>query len=161
MNIFHLSNCPLEAAKWQVDKHISKMGLEHTQLLCTAFWLQGIEAPYKMSHKNHPSAIWVRESEANMMWLIRHSYATFKEYTARYGKRHKSQDVLDWCVLNMDKLTFPSEGLTKFAIAINDQMTCRSIPEFDESDPVTCYRLYYTHDKRHIHNWKQNKPNWI
>lgn len=161
MNIFCLSNDPFQAAMWQVDRHISKMGLEHTQLLCTAFWLQGIEAPYKMSHQNHPSAIWVRESNENKNWLIRHAYATFHEYTARYGKRHKSHDVLDWCVLNMNKLTFPTQGLTKFAIAISQDSICRTMPDFDESDPVHCYRLYYIHDKKHLHNWKQNKPEWI
>jgi hypothetical protein len=162
MNIFHLSDCPTQSAKWQVDRHAVKMGLEQTQMFCTAFWLQNIDAPYKcISNPTHRSAVWMRKSKENLLWFIEHSYTTFQEYTARYSKRHKSQDVLDWCVANMDKLSFNTTGLTEFAVAIKEDKICRTLPEFDENNPVNCYRLYYIHDKKHIHQWKQNKPDWI
>ena len=46
------------------------MILETAQLLCTAHHELGtsIEIPYKATHKNHPSAIWVRDSAENYMW---------------------------------------------------------------------------------------------
>ena len=160
MNIFFLDDCPVQAAKWHVDKHM-KMLLEHCQMLCTFYRLQGIDAPYKKTHENHPSAKWIRASHDNFMWTIEHAYAVAAEYTERYGKRHKSHDVLDWCEENSWRLGFDSSDLQKFAIAIKEDKICRSLDEFDESDPINCYRLYYKHDKKHIHNWKQNKPDWI
>lgn len=161
MNIFAIDNDPVQSAKWQVNKHVTKMLLEHCQMLCTAYHLQGIDAPYKKTHENHPSSKWIRSSYDNFLWAIEHAYATAREYTDRYGKRHKSEDVLDWCEENSWRLGFDSTNLQPFAIAIKEDMICRSLPEFDKSDPVKCYRLYYIHDKKHIHQWKQNKPEWI
>jgi hypothetical protein len=161
MNIFCLSDCPYQSAKWLVDKHVVKQILESCQLLCTAFHLQGVDAPYRSTHKNHPSSIWTRTSKENTQWLIEHSHGISDEYTARYGKTHKSKSVLEWCCDNFKKLTFDSHDLTPFAIAISSDSICRTLPEFNENDPINAYRLYYKHDKKHIHTWKRNKPDWI
>lgn len=161
MNIFHLHNDPVKAAIWQCNKHITKMLLEHCQMLCTAYHLQGIQAQYKPTHANHPTSVWIRSSYDNWLWTIEHAYATAKEYTSRYSKRHASEDVLDWCEDNVWRLGFDSSNLTKFAIAIKEDKICRTLSEFNESDPVNCYHLYYQHDKKHLHQWKQNKPDWI
>ena len=62
MNIFYLSNDPVQAAAYQYNKHVVKMILETAQLLCTAHHeLQSaVDVPYKPTHRTHPSAIWVR-----------------------------------------------------------------------------------------------------
>ena len=161
MNIFCLSENPTQSARWLADRHILKMGMEATQMLCTAFHEQSIDAPYRPSHRNHPSSIWCRSSYDNFQWLIEHAYVIFDEYTARYGKTHKSRSVLEWCEDNVHRLSFDSYDLTKFAIAIAPDTICRSLPEFDENDPILCYRLYYQHDKKHLHQWKRNKPDWL
>jgi hypothetical protein len=161
MNLFSTSECPDQSARWLVDRHVSKMGLEATQCLCTAYHEQDIEAPYRPSHKNHPTSIWIRASYDNFQWAIAHGHAIFDEYTARYGKIHKSQAVLDWCEENVSKLGFDSFDLTPFAIAISDDSICRTLPEFDESDPIMAYRYYVKFDKAHLHAWKRNKPEWI
>jgi hypothetical protein len=161
MNIFFTSDSPDQSARWLVDSHISKMGLEATQMLCTTYHEQGIEAPYRPSHKNHPSSIWTRSSYDNFQWLIEHAHAIFDEYTARYKKVHKSEAILNWCEDNVHKLSFDLFDLTKFAIAISEDSICRTLKEFDESDPILCYKLYYIHDKKHLHKWKRNKPQWI
>ena len=161
MNLFSTSECPDQSARWLVDRHVSKMGLEATQCLCTAYHEQGVEAPYYPSHRNHPTSIWIRASYDNFQWAIAHGHAIFDEYTARYGKIHKSQAVLDWCEENASKLGFDSFDLTPFAIAISEDSICRTLPEFDESDPITCYRKYIQYDKVHLHAWKRNKPNWL
>jgi len=100
MNIFYLSHDPVQAAKYQYNKHVVKMILETAQLLCTAHHELGtnIDIPYKATHKNHPSAIWVRSSAEAYMWAYEHMLALGKEYTKRYGKEHltiaKCRDVL-------------------------------------------------------------------
>jgi Pyrimidine dimer DNA glycosylase len=161
MNIFTIDDNPVQAAKWLVDKHISKMLLESCQIFCTNYHLQGTEAPYKPSHKNHPSTAWSRTSYDNFLWLLEHSYAIAAEYTERYGRRHKSEDVLDWIESNMWRLSFDSNDLTPFAIAISEDSICRTLKNFDQLSVVEKYRLYYKYDKQHIHQWKQNKPEWI
>jgi hypothetical protein len=100
MNIFYLSHCPQKAAQVQYNKHVVKMILETAQLLCTAHHELGssIDIPYKATHKNHPSAIWVRSSAEAYMWAYEHMLALGAEYTKRYGKQHltiaKCRDVL-------------------------------------------------------------------
>ena len=91
MNIFYLSEDPNQAAKMMYNKHVVKMILESAQLLCTAHIISDGEAadvPYKATHKNHPSAIWARESVSNYIWLYDHMIALGNEYTRRYGKKH-------------------------------------------------------------------------
>lgn len=161
MNIFTTSECPDQSAKWLCDKHVVKMPLESCQLLCTTYHTQNIEAPYKKCYVSHPSSIWTRSSYDNFQWLIAHAHAIFDEYTARYGKIHKSQSVLTWCEDNIDKLSFDSYDLTPFAIAISKDSICRTLPDFDEKNPTQSYRYYIIHDKKHLHTWKRNRPSWI
>ena len=76
MNIFCLDEDPIKAVQMMCDKHIVKMILESAQLMSTAHReLDGDNANenlYKSTHKNHPSAKWVRESLWNYVWLYRH-----------------------------------------------------------------------------------------
>jgi hypothetical protein len=161
MNIFSLSPSPTQSAEWLCDKHM-KMLLESCQLLCTTYHDHNIVAPYKPTHKNHPSRIWSCASYENFQWLIEHAYAISDEYTLRYSKIHKSLSVLQWCRDNMDLLSLPRTGLTKFAIAINENSLCRKDPTFDESDPVKCYQLYYKYDKKDIAKWtKRDIPEFM
>lgn len=138
------------------------MVLEITQQFCTNFHLQGIEAPYKKTHQNHPSTIWGRSSRANFEWLIEHCIELCAEKTKRFGKPHKSERVLNWVVDNYHKLSFPAEKLTKFAIAISEDSKCRQHPNFSIDNPVESYRLYYKLDKAHIAKWNHGpKPKWM
>lgn len=160
MNLFSTSECPDQSARWLVDRHVSKMGLEATQCLCTAYHEQGVESPYRSSHRNHPTSIWIRKSYDNFQWAIAHAHAIFDEYTARYGKIHKSQAILDWCEDNVSKLGFDSFDLTPFAIAISEDSICRKLPEFELLPVTEKYRAYCFFDKQHIASWKRNKPDW-
>lgn len=161
MNIFSTSTCPEQSARWCVDKHVVKMPTETAQLLCAAYWGQNIEAPMKKTHFNHPSSIFTRASCLNYEWVIEHGKALCDEYTARYGRRHASQDVIEWCDKNSYKLLFDKFDMTDFAVAIASEMKCRQVEGFDNLDPVMKYRYYYKIDKVHLHQWKRNKPNWL
>ena len=99
MNIFYLDEDPKVAAILQYNKHVVKMILESAQMLCTAHHVYGNEeqkenVPYKQAHLNHPSTIWCRQSIPNYMWLYKHMLALGHEYTHRYGKVHKSEDMI-------------------------------------------------------------------
>lgn len=139
MNIFILSECPKEAARLQINKHVVKMILETAQLLCTTVHLVSeIETPYKPTHKNHPCSIWARESKENFLWLVEHGLELCDEYTRRYGKVHKSKAVIEWCFENLPS-NMEVLGLTKFA---------QAMPEHLKADnAVTAYRNYYKAEK--------------
>ena len=88
MNIFYLDHDLKKCAEYHVDRHCTKMIIEYAQLLSSAHWMSGGEAPYKLVHKNHPCSIWTRESIDNYRWLCELGIELSKEYTYRYGKFH-------------------------------------------------------------------------
>jgi hypothetical protein len=152
MNIFFLDNDVRKCAQYHNDKHVVKMILETAQLLCGAHWVVGGDAPYKLSHKNHPCSIWVRESLSNYLLLCELGLELCNEYTYRYGKRHKSQEVIEWCVVN--KLNITDIGLTEQPMAMPDQYKTNSV--------VESYRNYYIGDKSGFASWKNREvPNWF
>jgi hypothetical protein len=98
MNIFYINEDPIIAARELADDHIRKMQIESAQMCCTAHWAIGGEAPYKRAHLNHPSTKWVRESIQHYRWLIAHGLEICNEFEKRYGKSHKTKEVLEWCI---------------------------------------------------------------
>jgi hypothetical protein len=88
MNIFYLHRDVWQCAKMHCDVHVNKMILESAQLLSTAHHELGSTAPYKTTHKNHPSAVWARSGRYQYQWLYRLLEALSDEYTFRYGKVH-------------------------------------------------------------------------
>lgn len=161
MNIFFLHNDSEQAARWYCDRHVVKQIVELSQMLCTSYWEQGIKAPYKPTHRRHPSSLFVRASCLNYEWTLEHAKALCDEYTARYNRRHASQDVIEWCDKNSHNLTFDQYDQTEFAVAISPESKCRQVENFDKMSVVDMYVLYYKIDKAHLHQWKRNKPHWI
>lgn len=153
MNIFVLDYDPTRAAVSQCDKHVVKMVLETAQILCAIF--EPGEAPYRRTHYNHPCTIWSRESIQNFNWTVDHGKALAAEYTYRYGKRHKSQDVIEWCDLYQYRLNLPKIGLTPFALAMPEK--------YRSSNPVQSYRDYYIGEKMNIAQWNKSRtmPDWV
>ena len=163
MNIFVLDESPKISAQMMLDKHVVKMPTESMQMMSTILTHYDLPSPFYPVMLNHPCTIWARESKQNFQWLRAHCLALCKEYTVRYGKRHKGEWILEhfadtWVKLENEIL--PDKGLTPFAIAISDHMNCRQIDGFDELSPIEKYRLYYIHDKNHIAEWKTEKPDW-
>lgn len=153
MNIFVLDLDTKKCARYHNNKHTVKMILEYSQLLCGVHWVTGGEAPYKLSHKNHPCSIWARECIENYIWLGDLALDLCHEYTHRYGRRHKSQDVIEWCMINLPNIR-ENGDLTPFALAMND--------EYKDIDPVKSYRNYYMGAKLKLANWKDREtPEWF
>lgn len=153
MNIFYLDTDPATASKYHLDKHVVKMPLETAQILCTAHWLQGKEAPYKPTHKKHPCTIWVTQSIKNYDWVCQLGLELCKEYTFRYGRTHKCEAIIQWCIENKPELSL--ENTQDYALAMPDEYKV-------EGDVVQSYRNYYKHGKKHLHNWsKREIPGWL
>ena len=159
MNIFVLDESPIISAQMQCDKHIVKMPLETAQMLCSVLHRhgQGHLVPYKEAHKNHPCTLWAGDSCANFSWLVQHGMELCFEYTRRYNKIHKCQQVImdiretDWGTLqyqDMERTPHPQ--------CMPEEYKCAS----DES--VLAYRKYYVNDKKDIAKWEKGKdaPDW-
>ena len=160
MNIFVLDENPVIAAESLCDKHIVKMILESAQMLCSAIPLPtthtntyGGITLYKPTHINHPCTIWTGKSQENYEWLCKHAKAMCTEYTSRYKKFHKSEQVINVMTMFNSRYQLPSIGLTPFAQAIPEQ--------YKDLNVVVAYRNYYIGEKSKFAVWKHSpKPTW-
>lgn len=136
MNIFFTSTNPFRAGSMLPDKLCVKMILEYAQLLCTSVRLAGIddEKLYKATHKNHPSAVWCRQTKANYVWVWNAAKEMCAEYTRRYGKTHKTEAVIDHVIQYLDVI--PSGDFSHPPQCMPD--------EFKHEDTPTAYRRYMT-----------------
>lgn len=185
MNIFALDSNPKLAAQYHVDRHVIKMILESCQLLSTAHrmldgeekiiltqkgrkkkvWVHPTQDSflYSATHINHPSAIWCRQNVAQYIWLAQLTKELCKEYTYRYGKIHKCEQIglVDWFVNNIPeniKLVHP----------ISFVLPTPAMPDYCKvpGDVVQSYRNYYINEKQRMHSWKgkiagRPVPEWI
>lgn len=159
MNIFYLSNDPDDCARQHVDKHVVKMILETAQLLSNAHHMldgaQVIKPIYKLTHKNHPSAIWVRASKQHYQWLHSLLKSLCKEYTHRYQKIHKVEhsgllDILADSPMNLADKGWVSDPTP----AMPD--------EYKTTTAIESYRKYYKGAKSSFANWKNRPtPSWF
>jgi hypothetical protein len=179
MNIFYLDKDTKTCAEMHVDKHCVKMILEYAQLLSTAHrYLDGILSVglsksgrkqqryvlsddrehilYSATHINHPSAIWVRKSEQNYMWLAELLEMLCCEYTYRYGRIHKVESMgLMQLLKNEFPKNIPTGDFTEPTPAMPDQYKVAG-------DSVTSYKNYYLGDKTRMFAWKNREtPYWI
>jgi hypothetical protein len=175
MNIFYLHEDPATCAEYHCDKHVVKMILEYAQLLSTAhrvldgtiyyetsertgnmikryslpdsrdFWL------YKATHINHPSAVWVRKSVSNYIWLDDLFEKLLEEYKHRYGKVHKCAQL--YYALHSQPDNIPIGPFTPPTLAMPEE---HKVKESNRE----CYRDYY-HTK-HFAKWTNREtPEWF
>jgi hypothetical protein len=179
MNIFYLHNNPRQCAEMHVDKHCVKMILEYAQLLSTAHrYLDGIlttglsqsgrkrkqyilsdkreQVLYSATHINHPSAVWVRQSDKNYMWLAEILEMLCCEYTYRYGKIHKVESIgLMQLLKNEFPKNIPTGNFTEPTPAMPDHYKVAG-------DSIQSYKNYYLGDKQRMFSWKNRpQPTWI
>jgi hypothetical protein len=175
MNIFYLNHNTELCAQEHVDKHVVKMILEYAQLLSTAHrFLDGISIDgysktgrkqtryvlsddrdtllYASTHINHPSAVWVRQSQANYVWLYELFGWLCNEYTYRYGKHHAtarldSELMIPPKNIPLGKFTEPTPAMPDNVKIIGDS--------------IASYKNYYIKNKGHLASWKKrNIPEW-
>ena len=188
MNIFVLSKNAKRAARYHCDKHVIKMILESIQLLTAAWYAYGqpgwqdvvseavashhvtkAHGPdtkttaYKLTHANHPCAVWVKKSASNYAWLVDMTRELCAEKKRRWPKSlpHKCEAYLD--ALQCPPLLLSDVGRTPFAIAISSETIRARFQKctMDSDECVLAYREYYMQDKPFA-SWKNNAiPAWF
>lgn len=95
MNIFYTNPNPAICAMEHCDRHMVKMILEYAQMLSTAHHVYGswTEPMYKPTHKNHPSSMWVRESNKHYMWLYCLYSDLLNNFEMKTGRKHASSKL--------------------------------------------------------------------
>lgn len=136
MNIFFLHQSPIIAAQEHADIHVGKMLLESCQLLATAHHElgNGAAVTYKPTHKNHPCAVWVRQSRTHYAYVSDLAFYLAREFRKRFGKAHKCEEILN------NELRLPPPALTSAAWSKPPQ----AMPEeFRGDDHIEAYKRYY------------------
>ena len=175
MNIFYLDHDVYKCAEMHNNKHTVKMILEYAQLLSTAHrFLDGTlvignsetgrkqkryvlsdsrkSILYSATHINHPSAIWVRQSDSNYFWLFQMFRALRNEYNFRYNKIHASGQLSD--ILSCQPKNIKKGKFTEPTPAMPDEVKIAG-------DSIASYKNYYIKNKGHLAAWKKrNIPEW-
>ncbi len=179
MNIFYLSHDPAECARFHVNRHSTKMVLEYAQLLSTAHRVldgtmsvglsdsgrkktsyilpdQRNNILYSATHINHPSAVWVRKTHQNYIWLTELLEELCCEYTYRYEKTHKvERDGLLKVLRTNLPANIPIGPFTAPTPAMPDDV---KVP----GNSLASYRNYYNKNKTHLADWKKRPvPQWF
>ena len=176
MNIFYLDHNPQICAQYHVDKHVVKMILEYAQLLSTAHRVLDGQAVteknaighklvryylnddrdailYKSTHINHPSAIWVRQSRENYLWLYSLFAAVIDEYHYRYNKPHASEKLLPILAIPPQKI--PDKPFTQPTPAMDQNFII-------STDSIINYQNYYRLGKAELIAYKNRSiPEWL
>jgi hypothetical protein len=153
MNIFVLDQNIEKCAQYHADQHVVKMILESAQMLCTVLNQNGIRAPYKSTHGQHPCTLWAGESLRNWEWLRTLALCLNEEYRYRYDRQtdHSSAAV----VMGLPLPPLADRGLTEFAQAMPERYR---VP----GNAVQAYRNYYIGEKAFFATWtKRDPPRWF
>ena len=180
MNIFYLHTEPQICAEMHNNKHCVKMILEYAQLLSTAHRvLDGIPTIdrgghagrqrttyilpdnrdsllYRATHINHPSAVWVRKTHQNYIWLTDLLEELCMEYTYRYEKVHKvERDGLLKVLRTSIPANIPIGPFSEPTPAMPDDVKVAG-------NSLASYRNYYNKNKTHLADWKKRPvPQWF
>ena len=149
MNIFFLSLNPRRCAAQHCDKHVVKMIIEYAQLLSTAHHVIDGDAArsdiYRVTHKNHPSAVWVRQSAEHYGYVKDLLVELCSEYTRRYGKVHKTERTV------LPALLLPPKNMPMNGGWSNPPQCMPD--EYKAATTVQAYRTYYRSTKAHFAKW--------
>lgn len=117
-------------------------------------WVLVNKQAMKMTHVNHPSAIWARSSVENYMWLYNYLDALSAEKLHRYPKGPNSTWRDYGRFLSNVPANLTSVGFTDPPLAMP--------AEYKTDDAVEAYRRYYIGDKYHFAKWTNRKiPSWF
>ena len=175
MNIFFIDECPITAASYLVDSHLSKMQLESAQIISTIarpyqdvlnarvkeLGLEPLHF-YKPAYAKHPSTIWAGTNSANLTWLYKHLGGMDLERQCAGHKPHRS-----WVEVS-SRIAPLLIDLLPQSLELSAQPFCGDLevmPLFKHNKlpkTVELYREYYNAKKSHLHVWKNRvRPDWI
>ena len=112
---------------------------------------------YKAAHMGHPCTIWSMETLGNYQWSVRLFLALCDEYKHRYGKKHKSEELIPWLIVPPNNIN-KSHEITQMPLAMGANPEC-----INPDDVMGSYRAFYqTKQERFKMVWtKRDIPSWF
>ena len=183
MNIFILSDNRFPAthyaenARYHIDKHVVKMILESTQMLCTALAFAPYAniispnlctsapcRPLAPGMRKHPCTAWTMANITNFNYLTRLAIALCNEHQYRYfmSAEHEYTDWLKYLGQDLDDLdiTIAHSLPDNFATAVKNPELRSALRPW--ADAVNIYRRYYYQDKLPFAKWTSRPiPHWF
>ena len=159
MNIFHLDTDPKTCAEFHCDKHVVKMIVETTQMLCTAYQrYNGLDDKlYKMGFKNHPMTLWVGDSWKHYEWTVQLLYFLLCEYNKRYNKTHKATEMF----ARLTSVEYFPKMSCLMPCTYQIPPLCMPDKYKNNHDFIKAYRDYYIGDKSYFAKWNYTEiPSW-
>lgn len=151
--LFFLDDDPAKAARYQCDRHVTKMVTECAQILSNVHWLNryrgpeytvDYDGPYGYTTMASPELKplrWINDNLSNYYWAVEHGLALCAECERRYGRMRGCYDageVLEWLMDNPPPI--PMRSRSPFMPAtVKDHARLFEVP----NDPVATSRLYY------------------
>lgn len=159
MNIFWFHFNVVKNAQYYCDKHVIKIILEIAQILSTI--QQTSERPisdarlYRKTHVNHPITKWCRRNSANYEYAANLGLELCREYTFRFGKIHKCQELLELLQMHRPAEITSSEKMTFPPLCMPEKY---KIP----GKVVKSYRNYFLSEKMRFATWrKRGAPSFV
>jgi len=154
MNIFYLSNNPLECAEQMPDIHVGskshggKMIVETAQLLSLAYSLERLAGPdcprtqkgtpRKHFNPKHPCGLWTVKDKCNWLWLLDLGFYMVEEKKYRGGNEHYCLEFFKWCSRYPPELPYGN---------FTEPPQCMP-EEYQQESTIEAYRDFYWYDKR-------------
>jgi hypothetical protein len=153
VNIYVLDTDIDACARFHCDRHVVKMVLESAQMLCTVLFEQGVDAPYRPTHRRHPCTLWAGRSLSNWLWLRELGLALNREFRYRFEKDRDHASTI--VIRGLPRPPIPDLGLTEFAQAMPEKYR---VP----GSAVRAYRAFYVAEKGHFARWtRRPEPGWF
>lgn len=149
MNIFILDEDPQIAAALHHDRHVGKMLLEAAQMMSTVAQLKmryGLPL-YKPTHPKHPCTQWLFHFPGARAWTLNLGNYLNWEHHQRFGKPHKSLEVLR----NAYNLIADNHSASSI-----DDAPLAMPPEYKIGGIVDSYRAYYKATKMKGATWARH-----
>ncbi|HVY13364.1 MAG TPA: pyrimidine dimer DNA glycosylase/endonuclease V [Alphaproteobacteria bacterium] len=160
MNLFITSSNPKICAAELDDRRLIKSILETALLLSTALREHGFNRAklYRSTHLHHPVTKWVMRHRGNYAWALAYFRAACREYTKRYGRKHKSCALMPLFVTG--KKALPPGKRGRFQ---NSARNASLGLDYTHLPVLKAYRAYLAAKwKREEARWtKRGPPKWF
>ena len=178
MNIYFLSDCPVQAAKDLAITHRYDAAREVGQMMSTAARLHGFEGGYPVAYEDHSMTKWVGRSRLHYGWCLEYVFALDQEmqetddaYRAAYASPTPFTKQLLWTFALGEK--YIPQGRWRnpprclpdaFKLDYKEWRKLVDAGE-DNSSHVLSYRSYYANVKAKdfwLREWADcQRPSWF
>jgi hypothetical protein len=121
---------------------------------------------YRTTHRNHPCTRWLFESEENRIWLICHAFELADEYSKRFKRKHKCEEILIKISERMFRGDLPKVNV--YCAYVAERYNKHTLPpqvmpdKYRQESYIQAYRDYIQNEKSYYSNWTSPgyKPRW-